>query len=119
MAGGALAQDSVRQDVKPLPPLRDRIAESVLDSRVKQWIIEKKTVAVYESQTKPCWRYCHDENSVTVAPFFSGGTTGTQYKLVQTRTLAESLADIARRRLKVGEMEQEQIDSMTNDYPEE
>lgn len=104
---------------KKLPALEKRISKKVLETRVKQWRIKKRIVSVRESEKAPSWRYCHDGNKLCVMPFFGTGKTGTKYKLVQTRTLEEAIADIKKRGLKIEAEAKRQLKELVRQHKDE
>ena len=52
------------------------------------------TCTVYVSQHKAAWRFCHDGKVLQVMPFFSGGVTTSQKKIVECPTLDDARTQI-------------------------
>ena len=59
------------------------------------------TCTVYVSQHKASWRFCYDGKVLQVLPFFSGGETTSQKKIVECPTLAEAKTQIKTLNLKL------------------
>jgi hypothetical protein len=113
----AVAQDSVPVLDATLPPKDQRIATNVLETAAARWKTKALTFDARVSQAVPSWRYVHDGGSLIVAPFFADGRTATRYQLVQVKSLADAIADIERRRLKMTDAQREDIDQLVLAYP--
>lgn len=70
------------------------------------------TVMGYKGQKKFAWRFLHKDGVLMVGPFWSNGSTWSQYELVETQDLDKCKAEIEKMELAVSISQQSEIDAL-------